>query len=314
MTGDRVLGQNAPMKISRLLEQHQKFASHGLPESFGDGYLIQHNRFYRSIRKAAENFGFSFSKERNEFYEVFPLLQLESLLQTKVLPYVDNVGVFAQLAKTQLESLTWEDLEGNLKKNYAFHEASHAVIRTLTTRHWGVGPRPGTSLDSQRDYVMRMLIEESCANTCELLGVAEASDAVHRMLYEMNSYVCEFESRTHLKRALEEIGVMEVSSFMMLAYLQSNFLRESITDKDLLLMLELSGLEGLDAKHVKTLRALARVAFNLSERFRYQTTSFHLRLAGVQTPLQDLVDYPFLESLKRKPHFQSVVKDWVILL
>lgn len=302
------------MKISRLLEQHQKFANQGLPTSFGDGYLMQHNRFYQAIRKASENFGFSFSNKRNEFYEVFPLLQLEDLLEKKVLFYVDNVGVFTQLSPVQLESLTWDDLEGNLKKNYVFHEASHAVIRTVTTRHWGPVAQPGASLDSQRDYVLRMLLEESCANTCELLGVAETSDAVHRILYEMNSYVCEFESRTYLKKALDEIGVPGVSRFMVLAYLHSNFLREGFTDKDVVLMLELAGLSQLEPKQIKALRALGKVVFNLSERFRYQTTSFHLRLAGVHTPLEELVDFPFLEVLKRKSHSETVLKDWTSLL
>lgn len=305
---------SADMKISRLLEQHQKFADQGLPTSFGDGYLVQHNRFYRAIRRAAENFGFSFSSQRNEFYEAFPLLQLESLLEKKVLSYVDNVGVFAQLSKAQLESLTWDDLEGNLKKNYVFHEASHAVIRTVTTRHWGAVTQPGTSLDSRRDYLLRMLVEESCANTCELLGVAETSEAVHRLLYELNSYVCEFESRTYLRKALDEIGVAGGSRFMMLAYLHANFLRENFSDKDIALMLEMAGLGQLEAKQVKALRSLGKVAFNLSERFRYQTTSFHLRLAGVQIPLEELVDFPFLEVLKRKSHFEAVLKDWASLL
>lgn len=302
------------MKISRLLEQHQKFADQGLPTSFGDGYLVQHNRFYRSIRKAAENFGFSFSSDRNEYYEAFPLLQLEDLLEKKFLSYVNNVGVLTQLTKAQSEALTWDDLEGNLKKNYVFHEASHAVVRSITTRHWGPVVLPGATLDSQRDYVLRMLFEESCANTCELLGVAETSDPVHRMFYELNSYVCEFESRSYLKKALDEIGVVEVSRFMMLAYLHANFLRETFEDKDIHQMLSLSGLEGLEAKQVKALRALAKVAFNLSERFRYQTTSFHLRLAGVHTPLEDLVDFPFLEVLKRKKHFEAVFNDWTDFL
>ena len=314
MTGDTVLGQNAGMKVSRLLEQHQKFANQGLPTSFGDGYLVQHNRFYRSIRKAAEDFSFSFSHERNEFYEVFPLLQLEDLLGKKVLSYVDNVGVFKQLSRAQLEVLTWQDLEGNLKKNHVFHEASHAVIRTLTTRHWGPVVTPGSSLDSQRDYILRMLFEESCANTCEFLGVAETSDTLHRLFYEMNSYVSEFESRTYLKKALDEMGLPGVSRFMVLAYLHSNFLREKFDDKDIRQMLELAGLTKLDAQQVKALRALGKVAFNLSERFRYQTTSFHLRLAGVQTPLEELVDYPFMEALKRKNQIEDLLQEWVSLL
>ncbi|UXR66063.1 hypothetical protein EZJ49_07350 [Bdellovibrio bacteriovorus] len=301
------------MKISRLLEQHQKFADQGLVTSFGDGYLVQHNRFYRSIRQAALGYGFTFSNQRNEFYEAFPLLQLEELLEDRTLPYVNNVSVFTKLSKSQLEALTWDDLEGNLKKNYVFHEASHAVVRALAVQHFGTPSGPGTSLDSQRDYVLGMLLEESCANACELLGVAEASDSIHRMFYEMNSYVCEFESRSYLHKALDEWGVGPVSKFLVLAYLHANFLREQFEDHDMSQMLSLSGLKNLDSRQIKSLRALAKVVFNLSERFRYQTTSFHLRLAGVSTPLEDLVDFPFMEALKRKAHLESFLNDWAAL-
>lgn len=301
------------MKISRLFEQHQKFKSQGLSGSFGDGYLIAHNRIFKKIREAALRGGYKFSSERDEAYETFPLLQLEALLKTKVFPYSNNVVAFESMTAVQLEALSWEDVDGNLKKNFVFHEACHGVVRLLAQKNLGPARESG-DLESQRRFVLRMLLEESCSNTSELLGVIDAADPIHRIFYEMNSYVCEFESRTHLKNAMNEIGADILIKFMVLAYLQANFLRPAIEDRQFQEMIRLVTDRSLDPKHIKTLRALGKIAFNLSERFRVQTTSFHLRLAGVKTPPEDLFDFDFLRVLAKEPGFPAFLQEFASTL
>lgn len=304
--------QGETMKISRLLDQHRKFKSQGLADSLGDGYLMAHNRVFKKIRMAALEAGYQFSSARDEAYETFPLLQLEPLLQEKVLPYSRNVLPLERLTAGQLDVLSWEDIDGNLKRNFVFHEACHAVVRVIGDKYFG-GLNVGTSLDSQRQFATRMLLEESCANTCEFLGCAEASDQTHRLFYEMNSYVCEYESRTYLKNAMVEIGQTVVVKIMVLAYLQANFLRYNLEDKQFQLMLKIASDNVLDLKQQKALRAMAKVAFNLSERFRVQTTSFHLRLAGIHTPIEDLFDFPFLEVLFRRKGFENFLGEFAAL-
>jgi hypothetical protein len=297
------------MKLSRLLEQHKKFKDQGLSESLGDGFLMAHNRMYRQVRNAALSFGYKFTTDRNEAYEAFPLLQLESLLKAKTLPYVNNVIPFESLTAVQLENITWEDLEGNIKRNFVFHEGCHAIARALAQKHFKA-EISGHDLDAQRLRALRMLLEESCANTAELLGVVDATDTTHRIFYEMNSYVCEFEQRTNLKNALAEFGEEFFTAFMVLCYLHSNFLREHFEDKDIKSILDLISKNTFTDKQLKTLKALAKVVFNLSERFRYQTTGFHLRLAGVQIPMEDLFDYDFMISVRREPGVLDFIQDF----
>lgn len=284
------------MKLNRLMEQHQKFRDQGLKESFGDGYLMVHNRVYKNVRLAAVEAGYRFSHERNEAYETFPLLQLNQILQSKVLPYSHNVIAFESMTAKELDVLTWNDLEDNLKRNFVFHEATHAVVRSLTDKFLPSHKLDG-SVEGQRMFALRMLLEESCANTCELMGVLDAGEGIHKAFYELNSYVCEFEYRTHLKNAVDEFGSKTVFHWMVLSYLHANFLRERIGDSEISAMRALVGLEKVDAGKIKNLRGISKVAFNLNERFRYQTTGFHLRLAGVNIPLEDLFDFDFLKEL-----------------
>ncbi len=286
------------MKLTHLLEQHNKFKDQGLPGSFGDGYLVVNNRFFRQVRSAALAAGYSFAAEKNDAYETFPLLQLESILLSKILPYANNVSSFEQMNPAQLAALSREDLEGNLKKNFVFHEACHGIVRNLANQVLGPMGK-AQDLESQRTVALRMLVEESCANTLELLGIVDVHDQAHRIFFEMNSYMENFENRTHLKNAFAEIGEKIVIKFMFLSYLQANFLRERITDSDFQeMVLIAAGDEKLDLKKLKTLRALGRLAFQLSERFRKQTTSFHLRLMGIKTPTSTLFNFNFLTLIK----------------
>lgn len=296
------------MKISRLWEEHLKHADRGLPGSFGDGYLMVHNRLFRRVRDAALGEGCRFSDARDEAYEAFPLLRLEALLEKKTLPYANNAAAFASLTPVQREALTWDDADGNLKKNFVFHEACHAVVRALAART--LGPLPaGTGLEAERRRVFRWLLEESCANTCELLGMLDAGDALHRIFYETNSYIVMFDSRTHFRQAFAEIGADRVARVMLFSYVLANCLHPRLDERDLATL----GLGGLEAKSVKTLRALSKTAFQLSERFRVQTTSFHLRLAGIKTPVQDLLDADVLEILRREPGMEAFLSEFLAL-
>ncbi len=297
------------MKLTHLLEHHRKFSGRGLPGSLGDGYLVVHNRFYRWIREAALASGFRFSAEKNEAFESFPLLQLENILRARVLPYVNNAAALEQLTPVQLLALDWQDVDGNLKKNYVFHEGCHAVVRGLAGEVLGPSGEMH-DLKTQRRFALRMLLEESCANTVELLGTVDANDQIHRLFFEMNSYMGNFENRTNVKNAFAEIGEATVIKFVTLAYLQANFLREKIEDREFAAMIRFAtGGAELDAKKQKSLRALSKVAFQLSERFRVQTTSFHLRLAGIKTPAKELFGFDFMGELKSGP-YREVFDRW----
>jgi hypothetical protein len=295
------------------MEHHRKFSSEGLDGALGDGYLLHNNRAYRAIRKAALAAGFKYSADRDEAYEAFPLLRLEAILKKKIIPYSRNASAFQELPESALELITSEDADGNLKKNFVLHEGCHAVVRLILNRTLpDLVSKSG--IERSREVALRMILEESCANTAELIGCVDADDAVHKIFYELNSYVCEFESRTNLKKACDGFSREAVVRFLVLSYMQSNFLRTSIDDRQFNRMLKLSGLDASGPAQKKLLRALGKIAFNLSERFRTQTTAFHLRLNGISTPTDELFDFDFLALIESGEKYSNCISSFAKIL
>ncbi|MBX3040179.1 MAG: hypothetical protein KF789_05650 [Bdellovibrionaceae bacterium] len=291
------------MNLAPLLQAHRQSAADGLSRNLGDGYLMQHNAIYRRVREEALKAGYAFEANADPAYEAFPLLQLSRILKNRVLPYTDNVTVFESLSPEQLAAISTADLEGNLKRNFLFHESVHGVVRDLSLKILGPIPSPK---QSEQDFLLRILLEESCANTCELIGAMDADDKTHRAFYEINSYICHFELRVFLKKAFQEIGPRTLIPHLVFCYLHANFLKDRIEDRHFQQGQTLWDNQKLKADELKSLRSLGKTAFQLSERFRQQTTGLQLRLEGISTPLERLVQFNLVDSLmtdKKIPEF-----------
>ncbi len=284
------------MKLSRLWDQHQQFASQGLKENFGDGFLMAHNRIYRNIRKAAQDQNFTFSLESHPFYQALPLSQLEWILSEKKIPYVDNVSVLQQIQQKIHGQIMWDDICDNFKGNHVFHESCHAVARPLSQ---GILKKT----DLPQNLVLLRLLEESFANTCELLAVVDAIDPVHQIFFELNSYVVMFEDKTNLKKAMQEIGDEVFMKFMILCYLHANFLTPILNDQKFEKLLSLVSKSSSDfsVPQKKSMRALSKIAFELNLRFRMVTTGFYLKLNGIATPMEELKNFDLIQTIKDRP-------------
>ncbi|MBC7371570.1 MAG: hypothetical protein H7326_08400 [Bdellovibrionaceae bacterium] len=283
------------MKISKLLELHvQNSDAHSLTTNFGDGYLLKNNRIYRNIRTLAVQNGYTYSDKPDRDYASLPFSQLERILDTRKVPFTDNVTVLENLARRH-PFLQWEDLSDGLKKNYVFHESCHAVIRSADD---------GAALTDERKLAFKMLLEESFANVCELIAVIDAQDAAHRVFYEANSYTALFSDRSNFQRACDEIGEGMVFQFLWIAYLHSNFLK--VPDERA--WQRMLGLTKAPASQVRTLKAIAKIAFTLDLNFRTKTTQLHLQLSGLETPLDKLINFDFLSELETAQN-KKLLKD-----
>ncbi len=304
------------MKLASLLEQHKKSSDQAgaLKDSFGDGFLIANNSIYRSVRKQALAAGFRFSTAQSDAYRVLPLSQLDVILKTKIVPYFDNVSVLFQLEAKMPRETAWDDISDNLKGNSVFHEACHAVARSLAP-DLALKLVTETNADSLHARVLAGLLEESFANTCELLSITDAGDQVHRIFLELNSYVYMLDNRVHLVNAGQMFGREAFFKFVMLCYLHSNFLRD-LSDKSFERCVALA-CEGSavalkaakDPKLRKSLRQISKIAFQLNPRFREVTTRFYLRLNGIRIEVSDLHDFDFLAVVGAAPSAQKFLSD-----
>ncbi len=286
-------------KLNRLIEAHHLFRSNlRVEKNFGDSYLLEKNRLYLQIRKGALENGFRYSNEGNEAYSALPLSQLENILKTKNIPYLDNLSVLESLPLKG--EVFWNDICDNLKKNYLFHESCHALARSLFEMT--------IKVSSPEEKILQILLEESFANTCELVAIVDAEDPIHRIFYQCNSYTFLFEERTNFKRAFTEIGETPVFKFLLISYLQANFLKNEMSVKDLERTMKLAfGKTLTDSQQLKTLKYLAKITFTLDQRFREITTGFHLRLCGFQKPLSELLNFDSLDLLEKKSYFQNIL-------
>ena len=272
--------------LSDLLLADQGESTYSESKVFGDRYLMNSNRIFRGIREHARKLGYRLSNQRGDDYEALPFTKLEALLEAKTIPTVHNRGAVEMVA-AKVPDATWLDIADGFRRCFAFHESCHAVARE------SLRPEASAS-ESANDRVLRVMLEESFANTCELFGIRDCHDLKSLAFYEANSYTALWET----KDLLENIPVtLETLKFVLLHYLRANFLADpDVTSDELDLVYEISG-----AKRDSALEDLAQFAYTLDENFRHTTSRLHLRLHGLpidleaRDPVQELSKSPELQ-------------------
>lgn len=261
----------------------------------GDGYLVKSNPIYRLLRNRALKAGFRYSRDPAPDYFALPLSQLEHFLEKKTIPYFDNVNVLEELEKKAPLATVWDDVTDNLRQNHVFHETAHAVARAA-------GIAIFESPLSPPQQIVRLLIEESFANACELLGIVSVEDPAHRIFYEINSYSSMYDERTLLKNLVTDVGQKSAIEFLIYSYLFSNFLHERFEDSS---FSEILNLVGIDPK--KSLRPAGKIAFKLNPRFRLVTTVFYLRISGFKCTTQEINAIDFISIIKQAAPYRRFI-------
>jgi hypothetical protein len=313
-----------PMKINRLLDQSHsnlQLSSNSQPNSqtqsqangnstlknLGDSYLLNKNRLYSSIRKLALANGFSYTSELTPDYVALPLSQLDVFLKNKKIPYIDNVSILQEIEKKIPSTTVWDEVTDNLKRNHLFHESCHAVARSESTKIF-------TKEEKSAHKVLQLMIEESFANACELIAIVDVEDPIHKLFFEINSYIFMYDDRVHLKNLIAVFGFPFALKFLILSYLHANFLYEKLDDKNFERMLKnlvtnKNELEAIkkDGKKIKSLRAIAKIAFELNPRFRLVTSIFYLRLSGFRYQINDLQQLDFMGMIETDAKFNLLI-------
>ncbi len=293
-----------------MLEQHSA-ATHpnGLANNWGDSYLCQYNLIYRNIREAAIKYGYKYSSKQNDAYQALPLSQLAIILSTKTIPYLDNVSVLKQVEEQMPYIAVWDDIN-NLRKNFLFHESCHAVAREKARILTSATDKNITN----QEQALNMLIEESFANTCELLAVVNAEGAAHKIFYEWNSYTALFDAKSNLKNAQEEIGIDIFSKIIFFGYLHSNLLFNNLDEKQLNRIINIVTQQVLSAKQLKTIKALVKICFTLDTQFKEVTTRFYMRLNGVKHSRDKRINLNYLENFEKNPEYRKYVDDLILVI
>ena len=300
------LSYSRPMKVDNLLSKHDAFKTpQGLKNSLGDDFLLKNNSLFYTVRLKTLDLGFEFSEDFNPSYLSLPMAQLESILESKKIPYSDNVSALKKLNQNTGKNLEWDHIVDGLKANYVFHESCHALARN-TSRNLKI------NTSQLQNKIVTILIEESFANACEFLLIAEAHDVPHRLFLEKNSYFTVFEDRTHLKNAIDKFSLGAVFQFMLFCYLHSNFLREQLTENDFKKILSLCDFKTVP--EIKVLKSLAQNAFALNPRFRYTTTEMYLRLNGLPMKVTEALNFDCFSVIASNQELKRLISNLTLII
>jgi hypothetical protein len=255
------------LKLFKLLDLHKAHNPPAcVPNNFGDGFLCQNNKVYASIRDHATKLGFTCSEENNLHAMVLPFAHLEQIFTTKKIPMMNNISVFEALGNKALIDIEWQEIEMGYKRNYLFHESCHVVARDILQKL------------NVENRILSLLLEESFANVSELFGMTLADTEAHQTFFSANSYTMAFEDADRLNQIVKKFGFDKCFKFTLLAYLHSNLLYPTYTDKDFKAVTKYIFKKELTQPEAQQIGFLAEMAFSLDEGFKYATRGLHFKL------------------------------------
>jgi len=279
----------------------------------GDRYLCRHNPLFGATRARCLSLGYQFSQSGEiwQDYIACPLLCLQTIIQQRVIPYIDNVSTlrrflavnaadFAASARFVIQILT---------PNHVMHESAHCIADDAL-RSNGYGG--GEDLD-KRGWVMRALMAEAYANTIERIASIFARNATHLFYLSLNSYLRpELEERDRLVRAADELGVETLLRATYLAYVVHNMACRPVAEAEMRMIASVVTDQGQSGRAAGLLVELAGRELALSQGFLEKTTPAWFRFMGAEAAYTALrtqaVTVDWLETIHYHPAVSELVR------
>jgi hypothetical protein len=254
------------------------------------------NPIYRNIRKEAFTRGVRFSWKGHEAYYAFPLIALDNVIDSRVVPFRPNFRWLEVLEREAPGAFTIKDLKrGELQFNYLFHESAHLIAHSEF-----FGKCSPKRLPKSRNTLLGIMIGEAFANVVECLSSAIVEGEIGSYFLDAN---CHFRASEKDLKALmsgaARWGWPKTAKVLMGAFLYSNFLFERLNRREVARIAEFAGLSSQSR-----IKSLVQVGLALNEKFRTTTTPFHLRKLGFGRELPKLFSVDPLHLLL-KPEFRK---------
>jgi uncharacterized membrane protein len=281
-----------------------------LPGNLGDGYLLQHNPMFGNIRQAARALGVQFSSAPLGFYHLHALSHLPRILETKTVPYNDNVAALEWLESQAPGVLVWDGAVAPVN-SLLLHESSHAIGHLQLSRRWPSAAVMAGPAD-HRDTAMRALMEESFANTVDHFVSCGVRDTCHRIFLTQCAYYNK-EFSAALIPLKHEIGTAAAFQLIWLTYMHVNFLFRRLSPDQLQRSVALvfdgerAALPARGrAQALRLMTAACEQAFTLNRpAFRLVTANLFFKLRGIPTQVRRLLDFDFMARLERQPALRA---------
>lgn len=296
---------------------------HALAHALGDGYLYAHNRLYRRIREATVEIGCSFSCEPDREwydYQVFPLLLLDQIVAKRVIPYVDNCTTLQNLSSRHPGiGLTPRFLLDSIRRNYVLHESAHCLADAFLSESGLLDPPPRG--DGDTALVLKDIMGESFANTCESIASCLCTGPTERFFYSLNSYQAfDPELTERISGAIRSIGLAATFLLGLMCFFRLNLLSEPLDAESGARLVGLAS-GGIQAGQRDDIVAMVRTCFLLNRRFVAEGSLHYFMMRGLSKAFVALCEEDadsllredaILASLVRLAEFAASADDAVV--
>jgi len=246
----------------------------------GDGFLYLNNPYVRRVRDATLAAGFRFTLEDAGAYFGFPLVHLDTLLQTRKIPYRPSFTALEHLERSRPGFFRLADLQQNRPApNYLLHESAHAVaFRELFGR-----PRDVHAALSEPSALLKLMLGESFAMTAEYFAACAVRGQPHGWFFSISSYRRRTQKKKAVGRLLERYGFDFTARAVLLAFLFNSFLVDRLSnDQAARLFRDADPRVGrrLSDAARRSLRGTLQGLMVMSPEFRYDTSRLFLTMFG----------------------------------
>ena len=294
------------MKIMlyHALEAHRRYSHLGLHTALGDGFLVHENSIVARVRKATLQNGATFSSDGIFFYATMPLAALKQILRKRVIPYIDNVSCLADLERKSPRKFSIEELPTK-RQNFVFHESAHLLAHLAQPEQSFTVHR-----NSEKNKAFRAILHEAFANAAENVAHVYATTDLQKTFLRYNNYIEMNPTRTNLMQSILEFTDVEaLLRIGITAYLFSNHLYQSLSDKEILRALSIVAPETIQTKaNQKKVLQYFRYAFDLNVGFRLTTSSFYFKLMGLRQSPFRLFEMDLIQLVEKRPQISSYIE------
>lgn len=288
------------MSLLEVLAAHKNNShEYAKNEILGDGFLLQSNSVYLSLRKKTIEVG-SQLVEADTGYLLMPFHQLKKIESTKKIPFIPSGRLLEEIESQWPEVFSSDDI--SLPESYHLHESAHVVAHECFRSFQAHSPA---------EKVLKFLICESIANTVDALAWVDATSEEHRFFLDHNCYM-KFSAKNQklLTELVKEMGFSATALLVLFAYLHANFLSDGFNKSALQKIHNSFSLDlEMSPRLIKNILSLQKMAEKLDPLFRVRTTENFLKMEFTNANVDELLDFDFLEMALDGPLFRNSIQE-----
>ena|GEM_PF-3619670 len=281
-----------------ILDVHSSYRPEGShPDILGDGYLMQTNPIYRSVKAVSLKIGCKYVEAYPD-YLLLPFHELPNIVARKEIPYVPAARLMKNVEQNHPGVFSTDDMP--MPGSYHLHEAAHVIAEHFLKN---------AKASSMQEKILKMILAESFANTVDALACTAVTDDIHYLFIRQNSYMHPQKKTIRAMNALaERMGFRFTFMLTYLTYVHANFLTSPLSKKAIQELAEryASGVK-MDAKIKKNIEAVCEIGEKLDPQFRFTTTANYFKQHGFEGDIHDLLDFPFMKLFTSTPAFGDAV-------